>query len=321
MFTALTFLFALLSVLSIIALIIGLIKPGKVLRFGNKKTRGRVILIFLSLFFVSFILTGVFSIKAMTPEERVAFDKKRAEEKLLKEKQAQEKVEKEKEKEAKEKEEQEKIAQAKQKEAKEKEEQKMKAEQEKKVAEEKRKQEEAQQKAEKEAKEKAEAEEKEKLKKEEEEKKQAEKLEKDKANKEKAFEDKVKKVVNKKFDKKNVESIQINDNAGTDDPNDKIVLVTAEGKENLTNNMTKKGMWMDTVDILKNLSNEKEISEIVFFYTFPMVDPYGNKKKDTVMKITLNRETLDKINFDNFLFDNLPKIADQYWEHPAFNKK
>ncbi|WP_255447002.1 hypothetical protein [Bacillus sp. AY18-3] len=156
MFTALMFLFLLVSILSVIALIIGLIKPGKVVRFGNTKTRGRVILIFLPLLFISFILASVFASKSITPEERVAIDKKRVEEKVLKENQEKEKIEKEKkakeqEKKAQEKEEQEKAKQA---------------NEEKKAAEEKRKQEEAQQKAEKEAKEKAEAEEKEKQQKE-----------------------------------------------------------------------------------------------------------------------------------------------------------
>ncbi|WP_257142701.1 hypothetical protein [Bacillus cereus] len=156
MFTALMFLFLLASILSVIALIIGLIKPGKVVRFGNTKTRGRVILIFLPVLFISFILASLFASKSITPEERVAIDKKRAEEKVLKENQEKEKIEKEKkakeqEKKAQEKEEQEKAKQA---------------NEEKKVAEEKRKQEESQQKAEKEAKEKAEAEEKEKQQKE-----------------------------------------------------------------------------------------------------------------------------------------------------------
>ncbi|QWH31670.1 hypothetical protein EXW51_19055 [Bacillus mycoides] len=98
----------------------------------------------------------MFASKSITPEERVAIDKKRAEEKVLKENQEKEKIEKEKkakeqEKKAQEKEEQEKAKQA---------------NEEKKAAEEKRKQEEAQQKAEKEAKEKAETEEKEKQQKE-----------------------------------------------------------------------------------------------------------------------------------------------------------
>ncbi|PFV05667.1 hypothetical protein COL10_23690 [Bacillus cereus] len=122
MFNVLTFLFLLLSVLAIIALIIGLIKPGKVIRFGNKKTRGLVILIFLPVLFISFILAGVFANKSMTPEQQAAIDKKSADEKVLKEKEKQEQEKNEKEKE----------------------DQEIKAQEEKKTAEEKRRQEEAQ---------------------------------------------------------------------------------------------------------------------------------------------------------------------------------
>lgn len=172
------------------------------------------------------------------------------------------------------------------------------------------------------------AEEKERVKKEKEEKKEAEKAkkeqekkEKEEAKKEKGLEDKLNKVVNKKFGKDKVESIQINDNRGTDDPNDKIVLVTAEAKESATQNYTRKGMWIDTISILKDLKDEKGISEITFFYKYPLVDAYGNEKKDNVMKVQFNRDTLDKINYDNLLHDNLPKIANQYWEHPALTKK
>ncbi|MEK4742666.1 MULTISPECIES: hypothetical protein [unclassified Bacillus (in: firmicutes)] len=139
--------------------------------------------------------------------------------------------------------------------------------------------------------------------------------------KEESLEDKVTKLVNDKFGKKEVESVKVNDNLGTENPNDKIVLITAEAKENVSANYTKKGMWIDTISILKDLKNEKNISEIAFFYKYPLVDQYGNEKKDNVMKITLNRETLDKINYDNFLHNNLPKVANQYWEHPALSKK
>lgn len=197
----------------------------------------------------------------------------------------------------------------------------------------------AEEKAQKEAEKTQKAEEKERVKKEKEEQKEAEKQrkqqekeaekakkeqekkEKEEAKKAKGLEDKLNKIVNKKFGKDKVESIQINDNLGTDDPKDKIVLVTAEAKESATQNYTRKGMWIDTIYILKDLKDEKEISEITFFYKYPLVDAYGNEKKDNVMKLQFNRETLDKINYDNLLHDNLPKIANQYWEHPALTKK
>ncbi|PHD85538.1 hypothetical protein COF55_25335 [Bacillus toyonensis] len=80
-------------------------------------------------------------------------------------------------------------------------------------------------------------------------------------------------------------------------------------------------MWKDTITILKELKNEKNISEITFNYKFPTVDTYGNKSKDIVMKITLDSETLDKINYENFPRENLPIIAKKYWMHPGFKEK
>ncbi|MCP1180550.1 MULTISPECIES: hypothetical protein [Bacillus] len=136
-----------------------------------------------------------------------------------------------------------------------------------------------------------------------------------------SLEDKLNKITQDKVGKKNVESIKLNDNLGTEATNDKIALITLSGKDNLTNNMIKKGMWKDTSDMLKDIAKEKDISEVVFFWKFELEDAYGNKKNDNVMKITYNRETLDKINFDNFSFNNIPTTATQYWQHPAIDKK
>ncbi|HFJ9341796.1 TPA: hypothetical protein ACGW5N_003157 [Bacillus mobilis] len=136
-----------------------------------------------------------------------------------------------------------------------------------------------------------------------------------------SLEEKLNKIAQDKVGKKNVESIKLNDNLGTEATNDKIALITLSGKDNLTNNMIKKGMWKDTSDMLKDIAKEKDISEVVFFWKFELEDTYGNKKNENVMKITYNRETLDKINFDNFSFNNIPTTATQYWQHPAIDKK
>ncbi|WP_434182219.1 hypothetical protein [Bacillus thuringiensis] len=69
--------------------------------------------------------------------------------------------------------------------------------------------------------------------------------------KEESLEDKIKKTVNTKIGEKNVESIQISDNPATEDPKDKIVLITAEEKNRATIKLTKTGMWRDTIAILK----------------------------------------------------------------------
>ncbi|WP_257130128.1 hypothetical protein [Bacillus thuringiensis] len=136
--------------------------------------------------------------------------------------------------------------------------------------------------------------------------------------KEESLEDKVKKAVNKRLGEKNVESVKVSDKPDTENPNEKIVLITAGENSSVTINLTKRGMWKNTIDILKELKDEKNISEIEFNYKFPMIDTYGNKSKEIVMKITLDRETLDKINYDNLPKENLPILAKKYWKHPGF---
>ncbi|MGE6615089.1 hypothetical protein [Bacillus mycoides] len=135
------------------------------------------------------------------------------------------------------------------------------------------------------------------------------------------FKDNIKKVVSDTVDKKNMESVEINDNLGTDKPHDKIVLINIKARDSLTNNMIKKGMWMDTSSMLEKLAQEKNISEITFFWKSSLVDQYGNDKNETIMKINIDRTALDKINFKNFTYDNIPNVATQYWQHPAVDKK
>ncbi|AMR84524.1 MULTISPECIES: hypothetical protein [Bacillus] len=135
------------------------------------------------------------------------------------------------------------------------------------------------------------------------------------------LEKKIKDIVKSSIGSKSLTNLEINKNMGTATEDDKIAILTIHASDNLTDNMFKQGMWMDTQKILKGIANEKEISEIAFFWQFETVDPYGTKKVDNVMKIIFNRETIDKINFSNFIFENIPKTATTYWEHPSLKKE
>lgn len=136
-----------------------------------------------------------------------------------------------------------------------------------------------------------------------------------------SLEDKVKSAVHKAFGKENdfnkkdsILELNYNKDLG-------YILVRVYGSDNFSSNMIKKGMWMDVESSLKKLKEEKDIQTIEFNIVFPMEDQYGNSSDDNVMKLSLSRETLDKINWANFDYNNLPNVADEYWEHPAFSKK
>ena len=60
--------FAILVCISLVALIVGLVKPSLVIRWGEKKTRFRVLLLYGAMVIVLTVLSSVFQ----TPEERAA---------------------------------------------------------------------------------------------------------------------------------------------------------------------------------------------------------------------------------------------------------
>jgi len=116
------------------------------------------------------------------------------------------------------------------------------------------------------------------------------------------------------------EDVKIVDTASEESPNEKRVEIYLAGSENLTTNMTKKGMWMDANAILEALQPREDIAEIIITFSLPLIDAYGNPFEDTVMVITMSKETLDKINFERFVWENLPDIADEYFQHSVLDE-
>ncbi|MGG3879624.1 hypothetical protein ABEU83_00855, partial [Bacillus smithii] len=68
---------------------------------------------------------------------------------------------------------------------------------------------------------------------------------------------------------------------------DKIVVITLEGDENLTNKMTKEGMLEDSTKVFPLIFENSEASEVVLSWRYPLVDKYGNKSEEIVYKIDL----------------------------------
>ena len=109
------------------------------------------------------------------------------------------------------------------------------------------------------------------------------------------------------------EGVQINDGS-----EGKIVQINLKGKSNLTVNLMRTGMHSEAAGILKQLQGVDELSVVSIYWSLPMADAFGNTSDDIVMGIIFGKETLGKINFDNFIYSNIPIIADKYIEHPAF---
>jgi len=128
----------------------------------------------------------------------------------------------------------------------------------------------------------------------------------------------MKKIITDKLGKKNnLKKNTINDIQYVAE--DKGAIIAVNANENLTKNMTKKGIWMDSKKILQPLSKLDGLDIIIIHWYYPLVDTYGNEKDGIVMSFEINKETLNKINWDNFLTDNIPNVVSNYSEHQAFN--
>lgn len=88
---------------------------------------------------------------------------------------------------------------------------------------------------------------------------------------------------------------------------------------NLSNRLTRRGVWMDTEDLIQQLPIllGNEIASITVRAHLMLVDTYGNEDMGQVMLIEISRETWERINWSNFITDDIPVVADIYWVHPA----
>ena len=101
-------------------------------------------------------------------------------------------------------------------------------------------------------------------------------------------------------------------------PDNNFALIKFKGSESLSSKMTVKGMYMDISNVLKGIQKDLNVN-VDINVTYPLQDSYGNISEDIVIKATFNNETIKKINFDNFDYNNIPSIADEWWNHQALN--
>lgn len=81
----------------------------------------------------------------------------------------------------------------------------------------------------------------------------------------------------------------------------------------------KQSFITNSVKFMEKMKSLKEVTQATLVIQTPLTDQYGNVKNGEVMRVTMNRETLDKINFENFDAENLSSVADNYYEHQALS--
>lgn len=133
------------------------------------------------------------------------------------------------------------------------------------------------------------------------------------------IQDKVMEVTGKEDDR--IISIDVNDNIGTEVKEDKIALIRINAIENLNQNLTRSGILKENKDIFEKLSEIEEVSEAVILNQYPLVDEYGEVSDEVVLKVGMSKETLNKIKWENFDYDDLENVADEYFENPELISK
>lgn len=79
----------------------------------------------------------------------------------------------------------------------------------------------------------------------------------------------------------------------------------------------RRSLIYSSVDFMKAMNSQDEVTQATIIVQAPLTDRYGNVDNGDVMVVIMSRETLNKINFNNFKAENLSAVADSYWEHPA----
>lgn len=107
-----------------------------------------------------------------------------------------------------------------------------------------------------------------------------------------------------------------------DDPEQGAIFINWAINDNFTENLIIFGAKSDATDILKALAQSGiDYTYVILSGSFPMVDEFGNSDEKNVVNLTFYKETVARINWENFLSDNIYNIADEAFVWVAFQDK
>lgn len=115
---------------------------------------------------------------------------------------------------------------------------------------------------------------------------------------EKRIRDAVSKRTNTNKDK--IAEIKINKSFADNSDGKYVAVVTINGSDNLSEDLIKKGIWVDMAGIYVALyKGHSDIQEATIIANFPMADKYGNNSDEVVLKTSLSTEEAKKVNWSS----------------------
>ena len=122
----------------------------------------------------------------------------------------------------------------------------------------------------------------------------------------------IKKVV----DKNDYINVEVNEHMGRNDGTKMVlVYVKAHGYK------TYKSALINATKVFKELyTSQLPIGEVCIFFKGDFTDKYGNQSEQTAIKIIMDLNTAQNINWQNFDWRNLPSITNSVYVHPGIDK-
>lgn len=105
-------------------------------------------------------------------------------------------------------------------------------------------------------------------------------------------------------------------------PTDGDLMLQWTINDNFGENLILRGAMLDVVNMLKQISQNPSpypYQTITFDGSFLLVDQFGNSTEERVILASYTAETIQKINWEGFLTDNIFIVADSSFIHPALN--
>ncbi|MFS0780112.1 hypothetical protein [Bacillus sp. 1P06AnD] len=98
---------------------------------------------------------------------------------------------------------------------------------------------------------------------------------------------------------------------------DGYLKLTVAGDNSLSKKDTKYAQLNLATKAFPILFKNKDVKKVMLRIQLPLVDTYGTKKNEDVVRIVLTRETNDKITWKNFDPNNFSEVAESYYVHLA----
>lgn len=102
------------------------------------------------------------------------------------------------------------------------------------------------------------------------------------------------------------------------DEDDKSLMITVLGEDGWSDKSIGLGFYEDSTALYREFADDKQISEIWISILFPMKDDHGNLEDEEVMGTWMSRETLNKIEWKTFDYQNLLDVVDGKTIYPQF---